>query len=63
VIVIAALTVSENVAVVELEAESVIFTVKLGVPVAFGVPERTPAADKLKFTAVKLLAPEVTVHV
>jgi hypothetical protein len=48
---------------VELEAESVIFTVKLGVPVALGVPERTPAADKLKFTAVKLLAPEVTVHV
>jgi hypothetical protein len=63
VIVIPALIVRLNVAVVEFEAESVTLTVKLGVPVAFGVPERTPAADKLKLTAARLLAPEVTVHV
>jgi hypothetical protein len=60
---IPALTVRPKVAVTELLAESVTLTVKLGVPVAFGVPERTPAADKLKLTAVRVFAPEVIVHV
>jgi hypothetical protein len=58
-----ALTVSVNVVLVVLFAESVTLTVKLGVPVAFGVPARTPPADKLKLTAVRVLAPEVIVHV
>jgi hypothetical protein len=63
VIVSPALIVRSNVAVVEFDAESVTLTVKLGVPVAFGVPERVPPADRLRFTAARLLAPEVTVHV
>jgi hypothetical protein len=55
--------VSPNVTVAVFEAESVTFTVKLGVPDDNGVPERTPAPDKLRLTAVRLLAPAVTVHV
>ena len=63
VILIPALTVRLKVALTELLAESVTFTLKLGLPVAVGVPVRTPPADKLKLTAVKVFAPEVIAHV
>ena len=41
-------TVSENVTELVLEAASVAVTDKLNVPAAVGVPDSTPALDKLK---------------
>jgi hypothetical protein len=43
----AAATVREKVPVVVLEVASLTFTVKVYVPVAVGVPERTPAGERL----------------
>jgi hypothetical protein len=48
VIINAGLIVSDNAAVVETEALSVTFTVKLVVPVVPGVPEIVPPAERLK---------------
>jgi hypothetical protein len=55
--------VTENVTDAVFEAESVTFAVKLALP-AIGVePVNTPAPERLKPTAVRLLPPDVTVHV
>ena len=63
VIVNPALIVTENARLVVFEAESVTFAVKLAVPPALGVvPERTPLPDRLRPTALRLLAPAVTVQ-
>jgi hypothetical protein len=40
--------VMENVALAVFEAESVTVMLKLGVPVAVGLPLSTPAAERLK---------------
>jgi hypothetical protein len=56
-------TVTEKVTVAVFEAESVTFAAKLALP-AIGVePDNTPALERLKPTAVRLLPPDVTVHV
>ena len=44
-------------------AESVTCTVKLALPFAVGVPVRTPALERLRFSGVSVLPPAVTVHV
>jgi hypothetical protein len=55
--------VTENVTDAVFEAESVTFAVKLALP-AIGVePVNTPAPERLKPTAVRLLPPDVTVQV
>jgi len=59
----AGLTVTEKVTVAVLEAESVTFAVKLALPTIGEEPESTPALDKLKPTAVRLLPPDVTLQV
>jgi hypothetical protein len=43
--------------------ESVTCTANPAVPALVGVPVITPAVETLKFSAARLLAPEVTVHV
>jgi hypothetical protein len=58
-----ALMVTLNVAVAKLLAESTTFAVNVAVPVTGVAPDRTPVLDRLNPTAVKLLAPEVTLHV
>ena len=57
-----ALMVSENVAFAVFDAESATVAVKVALPVV-GVPESTPPLERFRFTAVKLLAPDVTVQV
>jgi hypothetical protein len=44
-------------------SESVTCTVKFAVPVVAGVPERTPAVDRLRLSGVKVPPPEVTIQV
>jgi hypothetical protein len=58
-----ALIVTLIVAVAELLAESTTLAVKVAVPATGVAPDNTPALDRLNPTAVKLLAPEVTVQV
>jgi hypothetical protein len=58
-----ALMVTLSVAVVELLAESTTLAVNVAVPETGVVPDKTPVPDRLSPTAVKLLAPEVTLHV
>ena len=55
--------VTESVAVAVFDAESVTLTVKLAVPATGVAPDRTPPLDRLRPTAVRLLAPAVTVQV
>jgi hypothetical protein len=57
------LMVTENVWLAVLPTESVTFTVKLALPATGVVPATTPPPDTLSPTALRLLAPEVTVHV
>ena len=59
----AGLTVRLKVVLAVFDPESVTETVKVAVPVAAGLPESTPPLERLKFTAVRLLAPAVTVQV
>jgi hypothetical protein len=55
--------VTEKVTEAEFDAESVTFAVKLAPP-AIGVePVNTPALERLRPTAVRLLPPDVTVQV
>jgi hypothetical protein len=59
----AGLMVTENVTDAVFDAESVTFAVKLALP-AIGVePVNTPALERLRPTAVRLLPPDVTVQV
>jgi len=58
-----ALIVTLSVAVAELLAESTTLAVNVAVPETGVVPDKTPVFDRLSPTAVKLLAPEVTLHV
>jgi hypothetical protein len=55
--------VREKVALAVLLAESVTFTVKLGVLADEGVPVSTPPLERLRLAAARLAAPPVTVHV
>ena len=57
------LIVTEKVAVAVFEAESVNLTLKLALPAIGVAPDRTPPLDRLRPTAVRLLAPDVTVQV
>jgi hypothetical protein len=57
------LIVTVKVPVALFPTESVTFTVNVADPATGVVPASTPALDKLNPTAVKLLAPEVTVQV
>ena len=57
------LIVTEKVAVAVFEAESVTLTLKLALPAIGVAPDRTPPLDRLRPTAVRLLAPDVTVQV
>ena len=59
----AGLTVTAKVTEALFEAESVTFAVKVAVPAMGVAPDKTPALDKLRPTAVRLGAPEVTDHV
>jgi hypothetical protein len=58
-----AFTAMVRLALVVLLAESFTWTVNVAVPVAVGVPEMTPPLDTLNCTALRLLEPEVTLHV
>ena len=51
-----------NEAVAEFDAESVTFTLKVALPATGVAPESIPPLDKLSPTAVRLVAPEVTVQ-
>ena len=55
-----ALMVTVKLAVAVFEAESVTFTAKLAAPATGVAPESTPVLERLKPTAVRLLAPDVT---
>ena len=57
------LMVTDKVAVAVLDAESVTLTLKLALPAVGAAPDRTPALERLRPTAVRLLPPEVTVQV
>jgi hypothetical protein len=57
------LTVTEKVTVAEFEAESVTLAAKLALPAIGVAPVNTPALERLRPTAVRLLPPEVTVQV
>jgi hypothetical protein len=59
----AGLTVTEKVTEAVFDAESVTFAVKLALPDIGVEPDNTPALERLKPTAVRLLPPDVTVHV
>jgi hypothetical protein len=59
----AGLTVTEKVTDAEFEAESVTFAVKLAPPAIGVAPDNTPALERLRPTAVRLLPPDVTVQV
>jgi hypothetical protein len=59
----AELMVTEKVTEAEFEAESVTLAVKLAPPAIGVAPDNTPALERLKPTAVRLLPPEVTVQV
>jgi hypothetical protein len=56
------LMVTEKLAVAVFDAESVNWTVKLAMPAVSEEPDRTPLLDRLRPTAVRLLAPDVTVQ-
>ena len=56
----AVFTVIDRFAVLELDSESVTFTVNVKVPGAVGVPEITPVAEVRVKPAGKL--PDVTIH-
>jgi hypothetical protein len=58
-----ALMVTEKLSLAALSTESVTITLKLALPATGVVPETTPVLDTLSPTALRLLAPEVTVHV
>jgi hypothetical protein len=58
-----ALTVTEKVTVAVFEAESVTLAAKLALPANGVAPVKTPALERLRPTAVRLLPPDVTVHV
>jgi hypothetical protein len=58
-----ALTVTEKVTVAVFEAESVTLAAKLALPAIGVAPVKTPALERLRPTAVRLLPPDVTVHV
>jgi hypothetical protein len=55
--------VTDRFAVAEFEAESVTLTVKLALPAAGVVPDKTPPFDRLNPMVVNCPLPEVTVHV
>ena len=57
------LIVTVKVSEAEFEAESVTLAVNVAVPAIGVAPDKTPALDKLRPTAVRLGAPEVTDHV
>jgi hypothetical protein len=59
----AGLTVTEKVTVAEFEAESVTLAAKLALPAIGVAPVNTPAPERLRPTAVRLLPPDVTVQV
>jgi uncharacterized protein (UPF0212 family) len=63
VIVREALIVTEKVTVAVFEAESVTFAAKLALPAIGDAPDNTPALERLRPTAVRLLPPDVIVHV
>jgi hypothetical protein len=56
------LMVTEKVAVVVFETESVTLTPKLALPAIGVVPDRMPPLERLRPTAVRLLAPDVTLQ-
>jgi hypothetical protein len=58
-----ALTVTEKVTVAVFEAESVTLAAKLALPAIGVAPVKTPALERLRPTAVRLLPPDVTVQV
>jgi hypothetical protein len=55
--------VTEKVTVAVFEAESVTLAAKLALPAIGVAPVNTPALERLRPTAVRLLPPEVTVQV
>jgi hypothetical protein len=63
VIISPALIVTLSVLVAELLAESTTLAVNVAVPATGAAPDSTPVLDRLNPTAVRLLAPEVTLHV
>jgi hypothetical protein len=63
VMVTAGLMVTENVTVAVCDAESVTMAAKLALPAVGAAPDNTPALERLKPTAVRLLPPDVTVQV
>jgi hypothetical protein len=56
-------TVTEKVTVAVFEAESVTLAAKLALPAIGVAPDNTPALERLKPTAVRLLPPDVIVQV
>ena len=56
------LMVTEKLADVVFKPESVTVAVKLALPAIGEEPDNTPAPDRLRPTAVRLLAPDVTVQ-
>ena len=59
----AGFTVTENVTVAVFDAESVTFAAKLALPAIGVAPDNTPALERLRPTAVRVLPPDVTLHV
>ena len=55
--------VTEKVVLAVFPAESLAWVVKLAVPATGVVLDRSPVLDRLSPTAVRLVLPEVTVHV
>jgi hypothetical protein len=59
----AGLMVTENVTDAVFEAESVTLAAKLALPATGVAPDNTPALERLRPIAVRLLPPDVTVQV
>jgi hypothetical protein len=59
----AGLMVTEKVTVAVFEAESVTLAAKLALPAIGDAPVNTPALERLRPTAVRVLPPDVTVQV
>jgi hypothetical protein len=55
--------VTEKVTVAVFEAESVTLAAKLALPATGVAPDNTPALERLRPIAVRLLPPDVTVQV
>lgn len=57
------LTVTEKVTVAVFDAESVTLAAKVAVPAMGVAPDNTPALDRLRPTAERLVPPDVTAQV